>query len=140
MKDLFVGLSAAFTAAAGVITLIFERAFADTSGLQNKLVREGKSVPAAKTLAEQKRRTQKLRTLGAMVTLAFAFSVAALLVNNDESEPKPPTKCSQEAVAECFNAVTREIRREKEEIQRLAHNIDVLARTLKHAEVERGAR
>jgi hypothetical protein len=140
MKDLFVGLAALLTAAAALIALTFERAFTDITQLQDKLARAGIPSGEAKERAETKRRQQKLIVLGTMLILAFVFSLVALLVNNGKGEPKPTGKCNQEVLTKCFDAIERENRLERKEIHRLAHTVHGLVQTLKHADLDLGAR
>jgi predicted outer membrane lipoprotein len=93
MKDLLVGLSAAFTAFAAIAALWFELKLADTTSLQKKIVAKLKDrdVGKAKQLANKRRMRQKLACVGLPLVLAFVLSVAALFTSEDhthESETK----------------------------------------------------
>jgi hypothetical protein len=100
VKDLLTGMAAVLTAGAAVFTLVFEQAFTDTTALQKKIkTHQGVGAGTAKELAQQRRRRQKLGSLGILLFLAFALSSAALFLDDDNAAdcraacpPSPSTK------------------------------------------------
>jgi hypothetical protein len=86
VKDVLTGAAAILTAAAAVLTLLFEGPFTDTTALQKKIVaKQGVPAGTAKDMAQTRRRKQKLASLGVILVLAFAASVAALFVDNGKT-------------------------------------------------------
>lgn len=101
MKDVLVGIAAAITAGAAFFALLFDQLFTDTTELQKSLVDDGVDTADAKTIAQERRRKQKLYTLGLALFVAFGLSVGALFVSKgkNDSGPKPHAVDQRKRVA-----------------------------------------
>lgn len=93
MKDLFVGLSTAFTAVAAIVMALFEFVFRDVKDLRDEIKRKDPDLGPGKAeeKAVKKRRKQKLWILFPLLVIAFGCSLAALFISeSSDSGSAPP--------------------------------------------------